>query len=302
MNRSLNILWFLLLSFASADAQPDSVSTYYPISVGTYWMYRFIAEDQPENPINYYTVEIIGDTVMPNGKAYQIFHTQATRQSIFGGVIPASPFRRLDIPTGNVYAYNTFTGSEGLMDSLYSKFLDISASWNGRVRCSVVDTGTFLGFRTPFKTFMATSFPLRGHTLAKGLGLVETFFGNENMQSSLDYFYLELVYAKIEGNYYGIPVSVRQPSNSLLQFTLEQNYPNPFNSNTTISFVLPKQANTRVYVYDIRGVLLEELHMGILDHGRHHIHWNATGFASGVYYYRVQTPDFHQVKPMILIK
>lgn len=296
------MLWFLLLSIASAGAQPDSVSAYYPLSIGTYWMYRFIAEDHPEDAINYYTVEIIGDTVMPNGMSYRIFHTQAIRQSIFGAHIPKEPFRRLDIPTGNVYAYNTFTGSEWPMDSLYSKFLDISSSWIGQVRCSPIDTGTFLGFDTSIKSFIATNFPLRGYTLAKGLGLVKTFFSQDNVFSTLDNYYLELVYANIDGKSYGIPVSVRQPSNSLFQFTLEQNYPNPFNSNTTISFVLPKQASTRVSVFDIRGVLLEEIHMGMLDQGRHHIRWNATGFASGVYYYRVQTSDFHQVKPMILVK
>jgi hypothetical protein len=36
--------------------------------------------------------------------------------------------------------------------------------------------------------------------------------------------------------------------------------------------------------------------------GYHHVEWDASGFASGIYYYRIQAGEFQDVKKMILLK
>ena len=71
-------------------------------------------------------------------------------------------------------------------------------------------------------------------------------------------------------------------------FSLEQNYPNPFNPSTTISFSLPSKSYVSLKVFDVLGrevavFLSEELPPGV-----HSRQWNAQGFPSGVYFYRLQ--------------
>jgi len=36
--------------------------------------------------------------------------------------------------------------------------------------------------------------------------------------------------------------------------------------------------------------------------GRHQVEWKASQFSSGVYYYRIESGDFHDVKKMVLLK
>ena len=68
-------------------------------------------------------------------------------------------------------------------------------------------------------------------------------------------------------------------------FSLEQNYPNPFNPTTTIRFELPSEARVRVAVIDLLGravrTLLDENRVA----GLHTVVFDASGLASGVYFY-----------------
>ena len=53
--------------------------------------------------------------------------------------------------------------------------------------------------------------------------------------------------------------------------------PNPFASATTIRFFLPKKAKATLAIFDLQGKLLQQLHNGILDAGKHQRQWNGTG-------------------------
>ena len=85
-------------------------------------------------------------------------------------------------------------------------------------------------------------------------------------------------------------------------FSLQQNYPNPFNSATTLSYVLLKDANVNLSVYNIVGKKVAELVNGTVKAGRHTITWNADNVASGVYFYKVKADNFITTRKMILIK
>jgi len=74
-------------------------------------------------------------------------------------------------------------------------------------------------------------------------------------------------------------------------YFLAQNYPNPFNPATTIEFALPKSAFVTLKVYNLLG---EEVVMLIAEQkpaGIHKLNWDARGFASGVYLYRLEAGD-----------
>ncbi|TVP98714.1 MAG: T9SS C-terminal target domain-containing protein [Balneolaceae bacterium] len=85
-------------------------------------------------------------------------------------------------------------------------------------------------------------------------------------------------------------------------FRLMQNYPNPFNSSTTIEYHLPEASNVRLTVYDVTGrevsVLVNERQSG----GYHSVSWNASGFATGVYIFKLQAGEFSTTMKSVLIK
>ncbi|MEM8486905.1 MAG: T9SS type A sorting domain-containing protein [Bacteroidota bacterium] len=79
-------------------------------------------------------------------------------------------------------------------------------------------------------------------------------------------------------------------------------YPNPFKPRTTIRFSVPEQGVVSVKVYDVMGRLVAELHDGTLPAGIHNIAWDASGMASGVYFYRMQAGAFVESKRMMLLQ
>jgi hypothetical protein len=72
------------------------------------------------------------------------------------------------------------------------------------------------------------------------------------------------------------------------KFVVLQNYPNPFNPSTAISFSLPHAAVVSLKVYDMLGREVATLVEGREEAGEHSVTWNAEGFASGVYFCRLQ--------------
>jgi hypothetical protein len=100
------------------------------------------------------------------------------------------------------------------------------------------------------------------------------------------------------------PTDVEDEDGSLLpdEFALHQNYPNPFNPRTTMSFSLPYRADVRMEVFDILGRLVVEYDLKKLEAGRHEIEFDGENFSSGVYFYRLKTNDFSDMKKMVLIK
>ena len=100
----------------------------------------------------------------------------------------------------------------------------------------------------------------------------------------------------------GVPTSAGGEIDLPKNFALDQNYPNPFNPLTSISFSIPDRRYVRLVVFDVRGRELETLEDGTLDAGRHVVRWNATRYASGVYYYRLEAGTYRQTKKMILVK
>ncbi len=86
------------------------------------------------------------------------------------------------------------------------------------------------------------------------------------------------------------------------EFALMQNYPNPFNPSTTIEFDLPRAARARIVVSNILGEEVATLVGGQLEAGRYRETFNADNLPSGVYFYRLQTPEASVVKRMMLLR
>ena len=85
-------------------------------------------------------------------------------------------------------------------------------------------------------------------------------------------------------------------------FTLSQNYPNPFNPVTKIKFDVPKTSFTKIIIYDILGREVATLVNEELKPGTYEADWNAAGFSSGVYFYKIIAGDYTETKKMVLMK
>jgi hypothetical protein len=85
-------------------------------------------------------------------------------------------------------------------------------------------------------------------------------------------------------------------------FTLHQNHPNPFNPGTTIGFRVRDPGAVLLTVYDVLGRTVATLADGHYPAGNYEAMWDATGAASGVYFYRLQSGDFVQTRRMMLAK
>ena len=85
-------------------------------------------------------------------------------------------------------------------------------------------------------------------------------------------------------------------------FALFQNYPNPFNPATEISFALPENAYVTLKVFNALGQKVVTLVDVKREVGSYRVTWDATGFPSGVYFYRLVTEGFIETRKMMLMK
>jgi predicted GH43/DUF377 family glycosyl hydrolase len=85
-------------------------------------------------------------------------------------------------------------------------------------------------------------------------------------------------------------------------FSLHQNYPNPFNPTTTINYELQITNYIELSIFNLLGQRVITLVSEKQNAGYHQVEWNASGFASGVYYYVLEAGDFRDMKKMILLK
>ena len=98
-------------------------------------------------------------------------------------------------------------------------------------------------------------------------------------------------------------VGVQNVSSEIpVQYELSQNYPNPFNPVTNIRFSIPKEGFVTLKVFDITGKEVRTLVNEDLRAGKYNIDFSGTDLASGVYFYRINTSGFSDVKKMILVK
>ena len=98
-------------------------------------------------------------------------------------------------------------------------------------------------------------------------------------------------------------------------FVLYQNYPNPFNPNTTISFSIPDLTSSSplrkgrnevgfitLAIYDILGNKIITLLNEEIIPGYYEVPFNGSNLSSGIYFYKLSTPNYSETKSMVLLK
>lgn len=116
------------------------------------------------------------------------------------------------------------------------------------------------------------------------------------------------------------PTDVKTENSYPYIFSLKQNYPNPFNPSTKIRYTVPyvkrfsesfnsknKRIDNSLYnvtlkVYDILGKEVATIVNKRQQPGSYEINFNAFNLPSGVYLYKIQVGEFHDLKKMLLIQ
>ncbi|GEM_PF-2713315 len=91
------------------------------------------------------------------------------------------------------------------------------------------------------------------------------------------------------------------------RFVLHQNFPNPFNPETVIRFEVPKAAQVRLAIYNLLGQRVRQLVGESLAAGRYTLSWDGLDdsgcqAATGMYLYRLESPNVVLTKKMLLLK
>ena len=103
------------------------------------------------------------------------------------------------------------------------------------------------------------------------------------------------------------PIGILPISNTIpKEFSLSQNYPNPFNPSTKIKFSITLnkglQPLVQLKVYDVLGREVATLVNEQLKPRTYETEFDGSNFASGIYFYTLQTEGFIDSKKMILVK
>ena len=105
----------------------------------------------------------------------------------------------------------------------------------------------------------------------------------------------------------GVEVAIDESGLTPFEFALHQNYPNPFNPETNIQFDVAENSDINVSIFNIMGQKVATLVNGNMDAGIYHIKWNGLsdkGIAlpSGMYFYKMKSPEYQSVKKLVLVK
>ncbi|MBC8415030.1 MAG: T9SS type A sorting domain-containing protein [Candidatus Cloacimonetes bacterium] len=124
------------------------------------------------------------------------------------------------------------------------------------------------------------------------------------LENSTYWYWLESVSGSGETENYGpISLSIPEEENNTPDHPSETilygNHPNPFNPLTNIQFDIKENETGVLYIFNLKGQIIESQRF---NSGKHDYLWNAENFSSGVYFYKLQTESFVELKKMLLLK
>ncbi|RPI19224.1 MAG: T9SS C-terminal target domain-containing protein [Ignavibacteriae bacterium] len=134
----------------------------------------------------------------------------------------------------------------------------------------------------------------------KGQGMTELVF---SLCVTNNYIYAGTSGGRIYCRPLSEVIGIQQISSEVpKKYLLNQNYPNPFNPVTNITFDIAAKDKVRLIIFDALGREVIKLVNQELQPGCYQADWNAIGYSSGIYFYRLETKDYLVTKKMILLK
>ena len=95
--------------------------------------------------------------------------------------------------------------------------------------------------------------------------------------------------------------------NDLIITTILTNHPNPFNPSTTIEFSIQNDSEVELTIYNIKGQKVKTIANDLFEKGIYSILWSGDDYngklvSSGIYFYKLKSGDYQEIKKMILLK
>jgi hypothetical protein len=288
---------FCLIQTSPAQNTPSIDSSYalYPLQVGNLWQFYTYDFVNGQTIWEYgWTTKILGDTVMPDGKIYAI---ETSDYSV------GASYLRQEGP--RVIIYSGFYGQPVLYD--FSKsigdtlFAVLPPGRKDSAVCVVKALYSDNIFNLQRKTWQFYTTASRSSAficdyVTDGIGMT-----TQKAEAGLEWF---LRGAIINGVKYGIITVVKENDHYVgpKEFALYPNYPNPFNPSTTISFSLPSRSFVTLKIFDVMGREVSTIVSEEIAAGSYQRQWNASGFPSGVYFYRLQAGAYTETKRLVLVR
>jgi hypothetical protein len=258
-----------------------------PLEVGNIWIY--------EQPSALGRITIVDTNIFINSIPYFEFSIESN----YGGETDSHYVRLREdsfyVKLNNFYLTET---------SYYKKNAVIGDTWT-------VDPYLY----TIADTFVANVFgeqtTVKFLTIDSGLLLIHEYwtekFGKlSSSQFPNPWLMEELLGCVIDGVAYGDTaftiVSVEDEFQQPESFVLKQNYPNPFNPSTTIRWQLPVSNWLTLKIYDLLGNEIATLVDGFKPAGEYEVDFDASGLASGIYFYQLRVKNYIETKKMQLLK
>jgi len=88
----------------------------------------------------------------------------------------------------------------------------------------------------------------------------------------------------------------------VIKNNLSQNNPNPYNPSTTISYSIAQISYVNLRVYNSLGQEVTTLVDEIKSEGEYYVRFDASKLPSGIYFYKLETDYFTDVKKMVVAK
>jgi len=270
---------------------------YYPLGMNNKWFYRSVGLPPNDSTI-VGSVQVVGDTLLPNGHRYCIL----SQVDIMG-----AKFVRSD--SASVYYIDPYSGQEQLVFNLSGTVGDTThIAWGpfDIVRISSIDTISIFGEPLRVITFQLDGILYAVMRLCDKFGpMTEWRYGDP--PPPWPEWGRELVGCTINGISYGKTLGVSSSVSVPNSISLYQNYPNPFNPETSISYFLPSRHFVTLRVFDLTGREVCTLVHRSDTQGLRTITWNGRDnngrqVSSGVYLYELRTTNNRLTRRMLLLR
>lgn len=257
----------------------------YPLQIGNLWRYQDFVIG------NFEFRQTLRDSVAPNGRTYVAIHDEWR-----GG--------RLQRTSGDsVLEYDPYYGQERLIADFSRSVGDTIATYiNGFDTTDMIllnyRISNLFGLNCRQWDFLTNP----RHFV--DAGIVETITDSIGLTTYTSFSEQKnITGAIVNGKQYGTIVSVNGPIQfPSSEYRLHQNYPNPFNSTTEIRYQVSDTRMITLEVFDVLGKEVATLVHEIKSPGTYKVSWEATGFPTGIYFYRLRAGNFIDTKKLILLK
>ena len=280
----MKLVIFLILVANNIYSQIDSTD-WYPLAVGNKWQYSYGIME-----VELTTIEVIGDTTMPNGKTYSIITNYE------------DTWYERNYENKYAYIYRENTSSEEILyDFVSEDGTIINNSWG--IKETLPPVLWFGEYNLSSKVYEIVNIDSSVTPPDTTWGIVDapTLKITQGIGNTPSNGLSWLNGVIINGVQYGVITDMKKTSTSA-DFMLNQNYPNPFNPLTRIKYEIPYRSQIEIIVYDILGKEIKTLVNEVKNSGIYEVEFNAINLSSGVYYYTLRTEHGSISKKLLLLK